>query len=224
MAWPLLVPGWTLNFEMFFYVVFTCSLLLPEWARLPSLAVALCVLVGIGLTMGPFDSAAAQVYFSPMLIEFVAGAAIGRWWRHGGRMPNTLISAILLAVGFVLLAMRNLPPLGAFNPMLGATLMVTGALCPSFGLWQFQPLRALGDSSYSLYLTHLFTLGLLRVIWSRAMPAVETLAAATLFLVTALTFSSLVGWLTFRLLETPMLHWLNARTRPHKVAAPVATG
>jgi exopolysaccharide production protein ExoZ len=28
-VWPLLVPGWTLNYEMFFYAVFILALALP---------------------------------------------------------------------------------------------------------------------------------------------------------------------------------------------------
>ena len=216
MVWPLLVPGWTLNFEMFFYAVFALSLFLPARARLPALAATFGVLVGIGLLCGPFDSAAARVYFSPLLIEFVAGAAIGTWWQQRRPMPGTVMSALMLAGGYVLLACRNLPPLGEFTQMLGAALMVIGALAPRFSDWHFTPLRALGDSSYSLYLTHLFTLGLLRVVWSRVVVPVETWTGAAAFMAAALVGASVVGWLTYRLLETPMMEWLNARTRPRR--------
>lgn len=33
-VWPLLVPGWTLNFEMFFYALFGLALILPPRYRL----------------------------------------------------------------------------------------------------------------------------------------------------------------------------------------------
>ena len=33
--WPLLLPGWTLNYEMIFYVVFAVALLLPRHLMIP---------------------------------------------------------------------------------------------------------------------------------------------------------------------------------------------
>jgi exopolysaccharide production protein ExoZ len=222
MVWPLLVPGWTLNFEMFFYAVFACSLLLPRRARLPVLAVVFATLVGTGMTLGPFDSAAAQVYLSPLLLEFVAGAAIATWWDRRRAMLGTLPSIMLLVLGFALLAYRNMPPLGAFTQMLGAAMMVVGALSPGLSNWRATPLRALGDSSYSLYLTHLFTLGLLRIVWARLIPPIQDRLEAATYLAVALGATSLVGWLVFRFVETPALHWLNARTKSRQARLPIA--
>ena len=34
--WPLLLTGWTLNYEMFFYSIFACALLLPRRLMLPA--------------------------------------------------------------------------------------------------------------------------------------------------------------------------------------------
>jgi len=224
MVWPLLVPGWTLNFEMFFYAVFACSLILPGRIRLPVLAVVFGTLVGIGMTLGPFDSAAARVYFSPLLLEFVAGAAIATWRGRRGPMLATLPSTLLLVLGFGLLAYRNMPPLGAFTQMVGAAMMVVGALSPGLSNWHCKPLRALGDSSYSLYLTHLFTLGLLRIVWARFIPPIQSRLEAATYLAVALAAASLVGWLAFRLVETPVLHWLNERTKSRRARLPIASG
>jgi exopolysaccharide production protein ExoZ len=74
-VWPLLVPGWTLNFEMFFYAVFGLALLLPERNRLLPLVTFFVMLTAIGLVFGPFASAAAQTYTHPMLLEFAAVAS-----------------------------------------------------------------------------------------------------------------------------------------------------
>ncbi len=221
MVWPLLVPGWTLNFEMFFYVVFTCSLVLPARVRLTALTLVFGLLVGIGLFAGPFDSAAADVYFSPLLIEFVAGAAIGTWLRRRGRVPGPIVSGALVICGFALLVSRDAAPLGQFTQMIGAVAIVVGALHPAFARWSCAPLRVLGDSSYSLYLTHLFTLGALRIVWVHAAGSVESWPAAAAFQVLALAVSSVAGWLTFRFVETPMLNWLNSRTRSRADAASV---
>ncbi len=51
MIWPVLVPGWTLNYEMFFYVVFAASLAFSH--RLAILSITLAMLVASGYLLGP---------------------------------------------------------------------------------------------------------------------------------------------------------------------------
>ena len=48
--WPVLVQGWTLNYEMFFYLVFAASLVLPARLRLPAMATVFAALVATGLS------------------------------------------------------------------------------------------------------------------------------------------------------------------------------
>lgn len=204
-AWPLLVPGWTLNFEMFFYLVFAVSLLLPRRIQLPVFVTAFVALVATGLLLGPFASAPAQVYTDPIMLEFVAGALLGRWWLSGRWQAPRWLSVIAMLAGAALLVLRNEPPLGFVNQMLGAALVVFGSLHGTFGGWVNRPLKALGDSSYSLYLTHLFTLGVLRVIWSRAFPGSPSEIGACAFLAISLVGCSLVGMLVYRMIEVPLL-------------------
>jgi exopolysaccharide production protein ExoZ len=108
-------------------------------------------------------------------------------------------------VGAVFHIFRNEPPFGFANQMVGATLVVFGSLHGTFGAWVNRPLKALGDSSYSLYLTHLFTLGVLRVLWSRLLPGSPTEVGACAFLATSLVTCSIVGYLVYRMIEAPML-------------------
>ena len=221
-VWPLLVPGWTLNYEMFFYLVFACALLLPARMRLTVMAGVLGTLVAIGFALGPFDSAIARVYLNPLLLEFVIGTGIGAWWSAGRPLAGTGASLVLLVAGFAGLTLRDHPPLGVFTQMAGAALMVVGALNSTLARWQCAPLRALGDSSYSLYLTHLFALGVLRVIWGRFLPPIESWWNAAAFQAAGLVTASVAGWLTFRFVETPMLRWLNRRTGARRQADAVA--
>jgi exopolysaccharide production protein ExoZ len=222
-AWPLLVPGWTLNFEMFFYLVFALSLLLPSRARLPALAATFALLVGIGFALGPFNSAAAQVYTNPIMLEFVGGALLGKWWLSRRLLAPRWLSIAAIALGSLLLAFRGQDPFGFFNQMIGAVLVVFGALYVSFSAWLNRPLKALGDSSYSLYLTHLFTLGALRVIWSRAFAGETTVPEACTFIGLGLVASSFVGYVTYRWIETPLLARLQHVGRPRTAGAVRAT-
>ena len=111
-VWPLLVPGWTLNFEMFFYAVFGLALLLPERIRLLPLVTFFVILTAIGLAFGPFASAAAQTYTHPMLLEFAAGASIAAWWLSGRWRLPPATSWLLIGAGAVLLVVRDQEPFG----------------------------------------------------------------------------------------------------------------
>lgn len=208
-VWPLLVPGWTLNFEMFFYAVFGASLFLRREHSLMAMTVAILILVVTGMFLRPLSSAAAQTYTNPMLLEFLAGAWICVWWARGGSWLPVEVSVVMLFAGGAFLVLRDEPPFGGFNQIVGASLVVAGALNKRFYSWRSAVLLAVGDSSYSLYLTHIFTLGLLRLLWVRLYPSAPSVLSAEMFMVTSLLACAGVGWLTYRCIERPLLRRLN---------------
>lgn len=211
--WPLLVPGWSLNIEMFFYAVFALSLAVPRWSL--ALLCAVCGgLVAIGLAFGPFESAWAVTYTRPILLEFVAGALLGGCWVHGLRLRSTVLAFGLLLLGVGLLAAHGRVPLGVFNQQVGALLVVGASLAPVWQRRHWPLLQALGDASYSVYLTHLFTLGFLRVLWKSVVPVTNGWAASTAWMGLALLVSAGVGWLFFRAVERPLTQRLQ-RQVPH---------
>lgn len=52
-AWPILGPGWTLNFEMFFYGVFALFLFAPARLRLLGLTATFSGLILLGVLLDP---------------------------------------------------------------------------------------------------------------------------------------------------------------------------
>jgi exopolysaccharide production protein ExoZ len=217
-AWPLLVPGWTLNYEMFFYAVFAVCLALPAVMRTGALVGTMVVLVLAGYVIGPFASAAGMTYTNPLLLEFAAGVVVGRLFCAGRmRIPfSASVAAVIL--GFALLITRDSALLHFYGQLVGAVLVVAGSLHPRFSEYVNRPLQALGDASYSIYLTHIFTLGVLRVVWSRAFTGETTLASAIGFMVAALIVAAVVGWLCFHWVETPLLNRLTRLKRAKKAA------
>ena len=207
-AWPVLVPGWTLNFEMFFYALFALSMgLRPAW-RVGGLALAIGALVTAGAVFGPFRSAIAVTYTSPLLLEFGAGALIGRWWSADKRALPLGLSLACLAVGAMLLVLRDTAPFGTFNPFFGATLLVIGAVDRRAGHLHWPVLQTLGDASYAIYLTHLFTLGILRTAWGKLGPETTSLTTSSCFMALALVACALAGCVAYRLGEKPLLERL----------------
>lgn len=209
--WPVLVPGWTLNYEMFFYLIFALSLFLPVALRLGALALVFGVLIALGYALGPFERVELQTYTSPLLFEFICGAAIAHlWFRERVNFP-VWMSICTVAMGVFLLVQRDQAPLGYFNQMLGAVLLIVGALNGRFGRWRNRTLLALGDASYSTYLTHIFTLGMVRAVWVKVVPNANTAVAAWTFMVFAMVLCAAIGWLSYRWIELPLLHQFNRR-------------
>ena len=210
MAWPLLVPGWTLNYEMFFYLVFALSLALPMRWRPPVLLAVFGGLVSSGIVFAPLKGAPAAVYTSLIMLEFVVGAFIGTWWLRHRTEPPRALSIACMVVGFAMLLMRDTPPLVTFTQIIGASLLVFGALNAAFSNWQVPLLRALGDSSYSLYLTHIFTLGALRTAWPHLAGHSTGLPSIYGFMAVSMVVCGLVGYAAWKWIETPLTHRLQA--------------
>ncbi|KAK0341504.1 hypothetical protein LTR94_026084, partial [Friedmanniomyces endolithicus] len=97
--WPVLVPGWTLNYEMFFYAVFALAICLPERLRVWAMTLTMVVLVVLGELVRP-TSAWLVTYTNPLLLEFIAGIWIAEALRHGRVLP-TLLAIPLAAVALV---------------------------------------------------------------------------------------------------------------------------
>ncbi len=204
--WPVLVPGWTLSFEFLFYLLFAMVLRVAEPFRMLALASILIGLVACGEMFAPI-SAIATVLTSPLLIEFLAGCAVGALvLRHPG---DLIRNALLIATGLSVLAVFGAGidhtdnwarTIGFGGP---AALIVAGAagLGPKVPL--FTGLARLGDASYAIYLFHLFLVIPLAAVWQHY-PAIHSAPAAILFVLVAVILSSFLGRLIFQFIETPM--------------------
>jgi exopolysaccharide production protein ExoZ len=110
---------------------------------------------------------------------------------------------VLIFGGAMLLVSGDALQWGGGGAGFGATCVVLGALNARISQWRSALFRALGDSSYSLYLTHIFTLGVLRVVWGQLSPEI-TSVSAWIFLILSLGVSAAVGWVVYKYVEMPL--------------------
>lgn len=210
---PLIVPGWTLNYEMFFYVVFALTLLTPDRARPWLLTLGLVALVAVR-PLGPPDSALWSTYTNPLLLEFAAGVWLGKAWLEGWR-PSVEASCAMLAVGLIAFAAVGLSevdvePARALLWGVPALLVVAGAV----GLEgrgkapELPALQRIGDASYSLYLVHGLAI-------SAVVRLLEALGAASppMILACGLVVGVLAGLLVYRFVEQPISRLTKRRGR-----------
>ena len=163
----VLAPGWTLNFEMFFYIMFAAGLMLPRKYGLSAIVATLSALILLGLATKPTQ--AAFVYWTnPLILDFVFGLAIAYVYKRGKTLSSEMGMG-MFALGALILAIFSFSHYHTPNRVdagylalswgLPAALIVAGAALSDRGAlatarWRIP--RLLGDASYSVYLTHLF--------------------------------------------------------------------
>jgi exopolysaccharide production protein ExoZ len=169
---PLVTPGWTLDYEVFFYLIFTLALWATASARLILVTAVLIFLVvvrliihptypSLGLGIHPADPRLAT-YTSPLLLEFLAGVWLAKVWSDGIRFPRwagiAAVACGLFVMSGVAVSGLNVEPVRLLVFGLPAFLIVAGALAleplPAWPVPKF-----LGDASYSIYLVHGLAIG-----------------------------------------------------------------
>jgi exopolysaccharide production protein ExoZ len=195
--WPLLIPGWTLNYEMFFYLVFALGLAVRR--PLGVTVLALLAATGSGLLLAP-HSPAMIIWTSPMLLEFLGGLVLAQACPRlaGAGWGVLLLAAGVLALGGSAVTQHLLG--GDYRVLcwgLPALAIVTGALMiEQGGRWPstfLLPLERIGDFSYSLYLLHGLVIAVgLRVLGGRPL---------ALALIAALSIAASIA--SYRLIENP---------------------
>lgn len=203
--WPLMVPGWTLNYEMFFYLIFSLGLVVRKPRLLTPLVMV--ALVAAGLLFPP-SGPGLQTYCDPMLLEFAAGLGLsclsfswGRWAGLGLFLGGIALFTLVAILGKSDEGIMRIIILG-----LPAVALVAGALTlERAGSWpRIWLLEAAGDASYSLYLLH----GIIIAFVTRFLylpPVIGDLVGIALSLAAAL--------ISYRLFERPVAHFLRHLAR-----------
>lgn len=198
---PLVIAGWTLNLEMFFYVLFTLAMLLTRDRTSRFLLLVGMIVLAFGIaTLLPGLPLQIRFYGDNVILEFAFGLGLGWVWLNAPPRTSVLWWIICL-VGFVLLfpgaLFPDLPRALTFG--VPALMMVAGAIfAPAF---RFSPLHVLGDSSYSLYLTHAIVLSLVAQVVRRMLP---DHLQAIVFVPIAISACVIVGWIAYRFFERPV--------------------
>lgn len=219
LLWPTVAPylvnnGWTLTYEVLFYVLW--GLVVLPMATRPRAFVACALLLAIALA-GPASGLDPKVLNLSLFVEFAAGVLTGLAFHRGWLRPRPALAALLLVVGtglaFVAVGdgMSN-SPLRGFVLLLPVALMFLGIVLAG-PLWRkAQWMLRIGDSSYSLYLFHPFILVLIPMavrLTGQQHAAGAVLAISAAVCVAAVLFS----FLLYKLVELPLTNRLRGMVR-----------
>ncbi|MEP2029444.1 MAG: acyltransferase [Paracoccaceae bacterium] len=200
---PVLSLGWTLNYEMFFYLIFAAALALPK--RVGSLAVVgfISFLSAVGVIFSP-EFTPVAFWTNPTMMAFAYGVLIARADLAGIGPKRGGLLVLMVGVAALMILNTDSMSLPRFiSSGIPAAIIVSAPVLfsrqgggPRLGL-------LLGDASYALYLSHRFVLRLATLLLLPYLPSTETAAWVFVSLVSLAALVVSLG--VYRWIEEPML-------------------
>ncbi len=210
---PVLVPGWTLNYEMLFYVIFGLALFIRSTStRLLIIAITLIVMTLAGYAFRPSPTENPPLFYwtNAIVLEFLFGVLIG--WGASILPAKQIIGWVCVAVGLLALAFAS-PDVPRFI-MLGvpAALIVLGIFMIEHAvqLPKWRLAKILGDSSYSLYLSHVIFLSAFAQLWRKLALTGSPIGHWT-FGILAVVTSGVIGIAIYYVIERPLIRLTSGR-------------
>lgn len=206
---PFLHQGWTLSYELYFYalliVAATWTKGRPFFTAVATTALLVLVMAATRAGTGTLSQFAAN----DIVLEFGFGMVI---YLLRGHRPRLGLIACLMGVALLVLSVFTYDPTWRLLMWgMPASLIVYGLVAMEGSFQVARALRAMGDSSYSLYLTHGVIVyvyaGLLKRGWFHQ----PFLRDGGILIWTLATLA--MGWLFYRLVELPLTHKLAS---PHE--------
>lgn len=216
---PLLVAGWTLNYEMFFYVIFALTMAFSLRNRFFVLSTLIIGFVISGQVFKP-KNLVLKYWSDPIILEFFFGVLAANVLNYFSatrmRAAFYLITAAILWFLFSMIFtdIHRAFALGvpAFFLILSVTTYERSNPIPVINV-----ARMLGDSSYALYLTHGIVLSAALQFW--LILGLDNYSPI-LFCGAAILLSLLVGHLTHIMVDHPLQQFLK-RVGPIRRIKPV---
>ncbi|MBT9330457.1 acyltransferase family protein [Paracidobacterium acidisoli] len=216
---PMLFVGWSINYEMYFYVIIALALLLT---RRYAAVLSAFLLTGIFAVLHvlPITSKVLQFFGEPLIFEFLLGM-VCFWFFH--RLPRAAVTQyryLILLLGIAGLIGQPLfaiysplhPVACAIGLQLAAMCMVLSAVLLDrigFSL-RVAALVLLGDASYATYLTHFYCVGAIGAAAGKIGSVFlqrDHLAGMLLCLI----FAHLVGVAVYLAVDKPAHTWFRRR-------------
>jgi exopolysaccharide production protein ExoZ len=214
---PVVSPGWTLNYEMFFYAIFGASLFLRAKYRFWFLAVVFLILWWGGQNYQS-DNVVISNYLNPICIEFwfgvVAAALSLRVRAPGWTGAGAVILGVILMWapghfgGVSEAASRLTIAAGGAALVIGVVGLESAGKLPRMGWLNYG-----GEASYALYLAQVF-----------GFEAVRPLIAGWPGPARALAFAGaalLAGFIAHHLVEKPLNELLRAKAGRRRSFTPL---
>ena len=203
----VLQTGWTLCYEVYFYLLFAVLLNFSKKYFLP----VTIVVFFVGYLLGQWTALPSWllVVSNPILFEFVLGCVIALMFNRGLYLSYSWsFIAIILSV-FTIVFVED-ASLGSWSRVIywgipGGLILWSAISLEMKGFKTPKLLVALGGSSYTLYLVHPLFLPFVGKVWAKF--SIAPLLSGEVLFVIALVGSVVIGHIMYLLIEKPMTRW-----------------
>ena len=209
---PILGVGWTLLYEMMFYVCFTAVIGFRMWRAIGALALFFGGLVLMRIAFFPDMHFLADYWSNPIILEFLAGAVIGGLYLQFSTRFHWGFAAVIVALSLAWYVLaRQVPTFleqeRIFREGLPSALILFALTFGTKGLpagikWP-KSLVTLGDSSYSLYLSHFFSIGIAMAVFEKL--GVMGWLPPLVWVVVLLAACIVAGVISYFVIEKPIM-------------------
>ena len=217
---PFLAVGWSLNYEMYFYLVFAVFLMFPGVRMLLFMSAYYLFTVYLLPHILP-DGVIEGFYTRFIVLEFLVGAWIGYLFINNIRLPERLkwpaiaLAAFTVIPVFIPDVFQDITGMGYSRFM--ASIIIIGCLALPRGIEDIrvpQILKMSGDSSYTVYLSHAFFIGgVTQVILFLGL---EPYINAWILFILVMLACVIGGWIFYLLFELPMIRGIKSMIRSYR--------
>lgn len=158
---PLVGPAWTLNYEIFFMVIFAMAMLISYRYRGIITVAILTIFLSLGRLL-EINNAILQFWTAPYLADFIAG--IGAFYilkylndKQIGRRGRICLAVMVIMAGALMVWNGYPQPRWVINAALSLAMLVSSVLALR-GVRIPSMLLRLGDTSFSFYLIHYYVI------------------------------------------------------------------
>ncbi len=214
---PVLFLGWSLNYEMFFYLLFALSMKANHRYRAIICSALIVAIVIYGQLM-PSKSIPIKFWTNPNILEFVFGMLCFSFFRKAAKQraqqsfdSSSILWALtsgILILCMPLVSMVKLSEVRVLDIGILATLTLYAALMGLSGVRFPKVMVLMGDASYSLYLFHPYIIqGFVKILhaFDTANSYGYFVASVVIFLCCGLSV------LSYKFVERPITHRLRAK-------------
>lgn len=217
---PLVRIGWTVNCEIFFYLLFRIAMRISHRFRGLICSILLAGVV-LAAQLLPDYSVVLSFYGNPVMLEFILGilcyyAAMGLYrLRQTGKLPGGCLLLSFSAAAGIFLGFLVTKPfantLGFRRPLIWgipAAILVLAFFVSEFYMTFPAALVKLGDISFSLYLLHYYPVTLLdRKFFDFSVCSPKAMLGVAI----ALAVSVTLGLICHELIEKRLSAWLRQK-------------